>query len=157
MANRAVLEGVRRRLPDYDLYVELRSARWWGAAADRRQTLALLRANDLTHVIVDAPSSSGLPAVLEATTATAVVRFHGRNDDTWKKRDITPAERFDYLYGEEELAEWTGRIDELAGGVERVHALMNNCHGDKGVRNAGDLVGLLTAAGAVPLPGPSDG
>ena len=28
-----------------------------------------------------------------------------------------------------------------------VHALMNNCHGDKGVRNAADLAGLLAGAG----------
>ena len=151
-ANRAELERVRPRLASYRVYVELRSARWWSDVDDRRRTLDLLRANDLTHVVVDAPSSSGLPAVVEATTDAAVIRFHGRNDDTWKKRDISAAARFDYLYGEAELAGWVPRVEELAGNVERVHALMNNCHGDKGVRNAADLAGLLTRAGAVPTP-----
>lgn len=151
MANQAELEQIRSRFSTR-AYVELRSPRWWAHPADRRQTLALLRANDLTHVVVDAPPSSGLPVVLEPTTDAAVVRFHGRNDENWKKRNITAAERFDYLYGEDELRAWTGQLQELAGGVDRIHALMNNCHGDKGVRNAADLAGLLGAAGAVAVP-----
>jgi uncharacterized protein YecE (DUF72 family) len=145
MANRAELERLGERLPDYRLYVELRSPRWWADADDRRRTLELLRGCGLAHVVVDAPPASGLPAVVEATADTAVVRFHGRNDDTWSKRDISPAERFNYLYSEEELAGWVPELERLAVGVERVHALMNNCHGDKGVRNAADLAGLLAA------------
>ena len=155
MANRAVLEGLRSRLSHYRVYVELRSPRWWAASDDRRRTLELLRANDLVHVVVDAPAASRLPAVVEATADTVVVRFHGRNEDTWNKRDITAAARFDYLYDEQELAGWVTRLEELAGGVERIHALMNNCHGDKGVRNAADLAGLLTSAGAIPGPPPA--
>lgn len=155
-ATRAELEGVRQRLPRYHLYVELRSPRWWASPDDRRRTLDLLRANELAHVVVDAPPSSGLPAVVEATTEVAVVRFHGRNDGTWKKRDISAAERFDYQYDERELGEWVPRLEELAGGAGRVHALMNNCYGDKGVRNAADLAGLLaraTAGGDAPTAG----
>ena len=151
MANRATLGQVRSRLPDYRVHVELRSPRWWADADDRRRTVELLRANDLTHVVVDAPAASGLPAIVEATSLTAVVRFHGRNEENWKKRDITPAERFNYLYSDDELAAWVPRLEELAGEVERVHALMNNCHGDKGVRNAADLGRLLADAGAVAL------
>lgn len=145
-SNRSGIEQVRERLPDYDLYVELRSPRWWASDDDRRRTLDLLRACDLAHVVVDAPPSSGLRPVVEATARAAVIRFHGRNDATWKKRDITAAERFDYLYERAELAEWAPRIHELAGEAERVHALMNNCHGDKGVRNAADLTDLLSGA-----------
>lgn len=152
MANRAVLEQLRSRLPDYTMYVELRSPRWWASTDDRRRTLELLRAHDLVHVVVDAPAASGLPAVVEATTDMSVVRFHGRNEDMWNKRDITAAARFDYLYNEQELSGWVTRLEELAGSVERIHALMNNCYGDKGVRNAADLAGLLTSAGAVSAP-----
>ena len=150
-ANRAELERVGRRLADFRLYVELRSPRWWASPDDRRRSLDVLRANELTHVVVDAPPSSGLPTVVATTTDTAVVRFHGRNDDTWNRRDITAAERFDYLYDEEELSGWVPRLEALADEAARVHGLMNNCHGDKGVRNAADLAGLLTSAGAVPV------
>ena len=146
-ANREVLADARARLADYDLYVELRSPRWWADEDDRRRTLALLRDLALIHVVVDAPPSSGLPAVVAATADAAVIRFHGRNDDTWARRDISAAERFNYLYSEEELREWVPRLEELSRQVERVHALMNNCHGDKGVRNASDLAQLLGAEG----------
>ena len=142
-ANREVLAEARDRLPDYDLYVELRSPRWWATNEDRGRTLGVLRDAGLVHVVVDAPPKSGLPAVVAATADAAVVRFHGRNDDTWDRRDISAAERFNYLYSPDELAEWVPRFEELAGQVDRVHALMNNCHGDKGVRNAADLAGIL--------------
>lgn len=147
-ANREILRAARERLPDYDLYVELRSPRWWATGEDRDRTLGVLRDAGLVHVIVDAPPKAGLPAVVAATAGAAVVRFHGRNDDTWDRKDISAAERFDYLYGRDELAEWVPRIEQLAGEVDRVHALLNNCHGDKGVRNAADLADLLSAAGA---------
>ena len=142
-ANREVLAEARDRLPEYHLYVELRSPRWWETDEDRDRTLGVLRDAGLAHVVVDAPPKSGLPAVVAATAGTAVVRFHGRNDDTWDRRDISAAERFDYLYSREELSAWVPRLEELAGRVDRVHALMNNCHGDKGVRNAADLAGIL--------------
>jgi uncharacterized protein YecE (DUF72 family) len=147
-ANRQVLVEARGRLPDYDVYVELRSPRWWASDEDRERTLALLRDHGLVHVIVDAPAKSGLPAVVETTADAAVVRFHGRNDDTWDKRGISAAERFNYLYDRAELAEWVPRLEHIAGRVGRVHALMNNCHGDKGVRNASDLAELLGEAEA---------
>ena len=143
MANRGELERLRGRLPDDRIYVELRSPRWWSEPDDRRRTLELLRGCGLVHVVVDAPPASRLPAVVEATADTAVVRFHGRNDDTWSKRDISAAERFNYLYSRQELEAWVPELRRLEAGVERVHALMNNCHGDKGVRNAADLAGLL--------------
>ena len=146
--NRADLERLRERLPDYTVFVELRSSRWWSRAEERRRTMELLRGCGLVHVVVDAPAASGLPAVVAAPAGTAVVRFHGRNEATWKKRGITPAERFNYLYSHEELSKWVPELERLAAGVERVHALMNNCHGDKGVRNAADLAELLQRAGA---------
>ena len=47
------------------------------------------------------PSGSTLVAT---TTPMAYVRFHGRNLGTWNKRGGSAAERFDYLYSDEELA-----------------------------------------------------
>ena len=41
---------------------------------------------------------------------TAYVRFHGRNLGTWNKRGGSAAERFDYLYSDEELGEWVGPL-----------------------------------------------
>ena len=65
------------------------------------------------YVTVDAPKSDTaknlVPTVPAVTSATAYVRFHGRNLGTWNKRGGSAAERFDYLYSDEELGEWSER------------------------------------------------
>ena len=55
----------------------------------------------------------------------------------------SPAERFDYSYPLPELKEWLPKIRKLEEEAEEVHLLMNNCYGDKAVRNAEDLATLL--------------
>jgi len=79
----------------------------------------------------------------------AVVRFHGRRQETWDKRNVGVEERFKYLYSDDELAEWVPKIQELASETREVHALMNNCYADYGVRNAQQL-GLLLQQAAIP-------
>lgn len=152
--NRDELKRVASRLGE-DLVgcVEFRSPRWL-AEDDRDRTLHLLSDLDLAHVVVDAPSIAGLPTVVSATREDlAVVRFHGRADDTWKKRNITAAERFRYLYREDELESWTRRVHELAHEAHEVHLLMNNCYQDYGVRNAADWQRLLMEDGAEQVSG----
>jgi uncharacterized protein YecE (DUF72 family) len=73
----------------------------------------------------------------------AVVRFHGRSEETWNVSGTTAAERFRYLYQPAELREWAPKLRQLAGSARRVHALMNNCYQDYGVRNAKELQELL--------------
>jgi uncharacterized protein YecE (DUF72 family) len=147
-ANREELAGIRHYLPDMSLCIEFRSPRWL-AEEDRDRTLGLLRDNGLTLVVVDAPPVSKLATVVEATTPElAVVRFHGRADDTWHKRDISAAERFRYLYSADELKAWIPSIRRLADQAGEVHLLMNNCYQDYGVRNAAELGELLAEDGA---------
>ena len=132
------------RLPQYRIAIEFRNGRWLSDRnADR--TLAFLRDHDLPFVCVDEPQGfeNSVPPVAEATSDVALVRFHGRNRETWAKRGITPAERFDYLYSEDELAEWVPRIEHLARDTNEVHLLMNNCREDKAVVGARQLQMLL--------------
>src|SRR3990170_748859 len=68
-----------------------------------------------------------------------------RNHETWEKKGIGAAERFDYLYSEEELEEWLPHVRQLAEGAREVHVLMNNCHNDFAVRNARQLADRLGA------------
>jgi uncharacterized protein YecE (DUF72 family) len=72
-----------------------------------------------------------------------VIRFHGRNAGNWKKKGITAAERFDYRYSQQELFEWVPKIREVAKQAREVHLLMNNCYGDKAVKNAAELSQML--------------
>jgi len=73
----------------------------------------------------------------------AVVRFHGRNRETWNKRNVTAAERFNYLYSEEELKEFVDPVQKLINQVAETHVLWNNGHEDKGVRDAQQFQELL--------------
>jgi uncharacterized protein YecE (DUF72 family) len=64
------------------------------------------------------------------------VRFHGRNAATWNVRGGSAAERFDYLYSEEELREWVPPLRELAGAAEEAYAFFNNNNQTNGVAQA---------------------
>lgn len=135
-----------RKLPDYRVAVELRQRTWMDTEQHQRWTLGWLSENDLPYVSVDMPQGfpSSIPPVVAATSKElAVVRFHGHNDENWKKKGITVAERFDYLYSKKELKEWAPRLFELSGEAKRTHVLFNNCYQDKAVRNAADMAGLL--------------
>jgi uncharacterized protein YecE (DUF72 family) len=109
-------------------------------------TLELLRDIGATYVVVDEPQGfkTSVPPVVAATTPElALVRFHGHNLDTWQRKGISAAERFRYLYDEDELEAWVTPLKELDRGVRETHVLMNNCYQDYGVRNAHQLGTLL--------------
>jgi uncharacterized protein YecE (DUF72 family) len=114
---------------------------------DRRdRTLAMLEELGITYVVVDEPQgfkSSTPPAVACTSPELAMVRFHGHNADTWEKPGLTAAERFRYLYSEDELREWVKPAHELAEQAAQLHVLMNNCYEDYGVRNSAQMAALL--------------
>ena len=142
--NRAEIEALRERLPEYRVCVELRSPRWLAERRDRERTLALLEEQGLSLVCVDAPEVSGLPRLLTHTNPELlVVRFHGRSDSTWAGSTRSAAERFRYLYTDHELAQLARPIAELAPEARETHLLMNNCYRDYAVRNAAELRDLL--------------
>jgi len=122
------LEWAREQLDGLPLLVEFRH-RSWLEGDQTAQTLRFLEERGLTFVVVDAPrvdSNAVAPTVVARTSPVAYVRFHGRNADTWHKRGGSAAERFDYLYPDEELREWVGPLRELADGAEEAYAFFNN-------------------------------
>lgn len=142
--NKAEILRARELLPDDTLAVEFRN-RTWMEERNQEETLAFLRQNGLTYVSVDEPQGfpSSIPPVAAVTAPLAIVRFHGRNAENWKKPGLTAAERFDYEYRLPELKEWLPKIKRLEEEADEVHLLMNNCYGDKAVNNARDLSELL--------------
>lgn len=142
--NKDEIIRARELLPDDTLAVEFRN-RTWMEERNQKETLSFLRDNGLAYVSVDEPQGfpSSIPPVAEVTAPLAIVRFHGRNAENWKKPGLTAAERFDYLYSKRELAGWMPKIEKLTEEADEVHLLMNNCYGDKAVRNAEDLAELL--------------
>jgi uncharacterized protein YecE (DUF72 family) len=122
------LEWSQQQLDGDEILVEFRHASWLDEE-NRAATLGFLEEHGMTYVTVDAPSTGGknvLPTVAAATSETGYVRFHGRNAKTWNKRTGSAAERFDYLYSENELREWVPRLEELAAETETVFAMFNN-------------------------------
>jgi uncharacterized protein YecE (DUF72 family) len=152
------LEWAQAQLPGHDLLVEFRH-RSWLDDEHRAATLSFLEERGLSLVIVDAPRSEAknlIPTVVAVTGPTAYVRFHGRNATTWNVRGGSAADRFDYLYSEQELAEWVEPMRELSERARSVYALMNtNAHRDgvaQGPENARRLTAVLRSAG-VPVTG----
>jgi uncharacterized protein YecE (DUF72 family) len=123
------LQWAREQLGEDPMLVEFRHVSWFDDD-HRADTLRFLADLDATHVIVDAPRIEGAknvtPTVLGLTNPTAYVRFHGRNASTWNKRGGSAAERFDYLYSEEELRAWVGPLREVAEEAEQAYAFFNN-------------------------------
>jgi uncharacterized protein YecE (DUF72 family) len=123
------LEWAREQLDGYDMLVEFRHRSWLDEET-RAHTLSFLERIGASYVTVDAPRSETaknlVPTVVATTSPTAYVRLHGRNLATWNKRGGSAAERFDYLYSGEELAEWVEPLRELAGQAEQAYAFFNN-------------------------------
>jgi uncharacterized protein YecE (DUF72 family) len=122
------LEWSKEQLGGDEMLVEFRHASWLDEE-HRADTLRFLEEHGFTYVTVDAPKTGGknvLPTVVAVTSPTAFVRFHGRNAETWNKRTGSAAERFDYLYSEDELREWVPQLKELAGQSQTVYAMFNN-------------------------------
>ena len=133
--------------------------RSWLDEENRAETLAFLEELGAAHVVVDAPKTEAknlVPTVVAATSPLAYVRMHGRNAGTWNVRGGSASDRFDYLYSEDELREWTGPLRELAGSAEEVYVLFNNNRWSRTARgelaaqapaNAQALQGILDKSG----------
>lgn len=148
-ANAALIEDARARLTGWRAAVELRNRAWFDERT-RPRTLDLLRRNELAYVCVDSPPGfeSSVPAIPEATSrALSIVRFHGRNTDTWEAKVAQVSQRFRYLYDETELREWLPMIRAISEQAEEVHLVFNNCYGNYGTTNALEMAGMLMQAG----------
>jgi uncharacterized protein YecE (DUF72 family) len=118
----------------------------WLASERRERVLDLLRAHQLAYVCVDEPDveRGGVPPVTAVTESSlALVRFHGHNVGGWQKRGASVHERFDYLYGPEELSAWREPVRRLAREAEAVHAVFNNCVSNYAVLGAKGLSAIL--------------
>lgn len=132
------LSYVRDQLESLPVVVEFRNRKWL-----KQDTFTFLKESHFGFCCVDEPQIQGLlPPVVVATSPIGYVRFHGRNQARWWKHD-DPAERYDYLYNEEELQEWVPRVHTLAKVTEKVYIFTNNHPGGKAVQNARRLQELL--------------
>ena len=147
-ASFAYLEWAQEQLRGDEMLVEFRH-RSWLDDENRADVLSFLEDRGMAHVVVDAPKTEArnlVPTVVAATAPTAYVRFHGRNAGTWNVRGGSAAERFDYLYREDELGEWVEPLRDLSGASEQVFAFFNNNGRSAAPGSAGDGQWVAQAA-----------
>jgi uncharacterized protein YecE (DUF72 family) len=144
-ANLDYLARLPERLLGASIAIEFRHPSWVRDESRRTETMKFLRSRGLYYTSIDAPEDNSIvPSSVEATGDQVYVRFHGRNRENWFKRNITPAERFKYLYSERELqlrAKGFGNLDQL--GVKRAYAIFNNCYQNFGIMNATTMAAIL--------------
>ena len=124
-----VIEGLAPRR----VAVELRH-RGWVAPERIEQTLSHLEDRGAAFVCVDAPPGDHvpiMPSTLDAVTRDdlAYLRTHGRDTEGYLKGK-TVAERFGWIYTDEELEEIGGRARAMAEEAAEVHVLFNNNRDD---------------------------
>ena len=90
--NRATIEEAVGRLDGWQCSVEFRNGSWLNEKNAER-TIRFLADRGIAFVMVDEPQGfkSSVPPVTAVTSKDlAIVRFHGRNAETWEAKGITP-------------------------------------------------------------------
>lgn len=108
---------------DFKNVIEFRHQSWFDD-----QVLQILKNHRVGYCIISAPDD--LPELVEATTETGYVRFHGK--DEWYKYD----------YSSKELEKWSKKINTLK--TERVYCYFNNDFKANAIENAQMLKKKLT-------------
>ena len=141
------IEALTDALPDTRVAIEFRHPSWLeGSRQDR--VFDLLGRNGFAFVCVDEPDvhGGGVPPVVRATRSDlAILRLHGHNVGGWRP-GASVLERFNYLYGPEELQAWASPVKKLADASDEVHVVFNNCVRDFAVLNAKGMAALVLDA-----------
>jgi uncharacterized protein YecE (DUF72 family) len=150
------LDSLIETLSPHRVAIELRNRDW---VADERipETLAWFDEQGAAFVCVDAPRADEFSIMppIDAVTRDdlAYVRIHGRDADAYTK-GTTVAERFGWIYSDDELEEIAGRAHHLAEEAGEVHVFFNNNRDDDAPSAARKFRALL---GQDPGPPPDDG
>jgi uncharacterized protein YecE (DUF72 family) len=122
------LDALAERTGDHGLAVELRHKGW---VDDKRleQTLDWYESRGVAFVCVDSPPGDHVPILPPVDAVTrrdvAYLRCHGRNTEGYMKGK-TVAERFGWVYSDEELEEIAQRAKTLTEDAGEVHVAFNN-------------------------------
>ena len=128
------LSELLRRLADYPVAVELRHRSWSDRLGD---TLSLLNGFNAAWVQIDEPKFrfSIRQNYLPNVKGFYYMRLHGRNAAQWWRHDKSE-DRYDYLYSNDELKEFSETADAARRLVKKLYLYTNNHFSAKSVANA---------------------
>jgi uncharacterized protein YecE (DUF72 family) len=122
----------------YDICVEFRNKYWLDT-----KVLSLLKGLNVGFCNVDEPQLKGLlPPTDICTSDTGYLRFHGRNSQSWWEHE-NAFQRYDYMYKQEELAEWIPRMQNITEKSKKVFVYFNNHYKGKAAKSALMFADLL--------------
>jgi uncharacterized protein YecE (DUF72 family) len=144
--NRARLAWLAGHLEGWPCAVEVRDRSWLEAPA-----LEFVRRLGLSLCDIDiCQTQDSVPPGSWTTGPVGYVRFHGRNRDAWFDKKAPVHEKYNYLYTEAELKQWTAHVREIAAQTDSTYVVTNNHFEGKAVANAFQLTRLLTGTAPVP-------
>jgi uncharacterized protein YecE (DUF72 family) len=137
--NREYLERLLRQFIEYPRVVEVRHSTWNDA-----ETLASFTQENVGFCNIDQPVIGRSLAPTEHVTGTiGYVRLHGRNYEQWFDSD-NRNDRYNYLYGAQELAGWKERIQSVAERAQTTYVIANNHFESKAGVNALELKAMIS-------------
>jgi uncharacterized protein YecE (DUF72 family) len=137
--NREYIEALAEQFSEFQRVIEVRHDTW-----DNEQTLATMEQQGVSFCNIDQPQLGRSLAPTDYVTAPiGYVRLHGRNYDEWFEAD-NPQDRYNYLYSENELESWKGKIKRIAKKAQVTYVVANNHFEGKGAVNALQLKNMLT-------------
>jgi uncharacterized protein YecE (DUF72 family) len=148
---REYLAWLLRTFGDYPLAVELRHRSWSDA---RRDTERLLAASDVVWVQIDEPKfqSSIQQDLAPNSPRFMYVRLHGRNAAQWWTHEQAE-DRYNYLYGEKELAPIVEKLRAARAQVRKLYLYMNNHFAAQAVADATMVRHLIGQPVTARMPG----
>ncbi|MFZ2957271.1 MAG: DUF72 domain-containing protein [Candidatus Ozemobacteraceae bacterium] len=144
------LETLHSWIAPLPMAIEFRHASWVEDPSILDRVVGKLNELGLPYVTADEPrfaSPLTIPFKPAVTGDIAFFRLHGRNRENWFKKDIQTSLRYNYLYNDEELADFVSAAREASRRARLVFLMFNNCHEDAAIKNALRTLELLQAAG----------
>jgi uncharacterized protein YecE (DUF72 family) len=111
--------------------IEFRNRSWLG----KDDVVELLRECSVAITTVDEPLMP--PDTTTTTVGFAFVRLHGRGERPW----------YNYRYRQEELQEWSRRVETIATKTKEVYCYFNNSFRGYAVESSLKMMELLNSAG----------
>jgi uncharacterized protein YecE (DUF72 family) len=137
--NREYLEVLLRQFIEYPRVVEVRHESW-----NNPETVQHFTHMNVGFCNIDQPQIGRSLAPTEHVTAdVGYIRLHGRNYDQWFDSD-SRNDRYNYLYTEQELANWKDKIERVAHKSDITYVVTNNHFEARAGVNALQLKNMLT-------------